>query len=112
MIMEHNTIQPYVTIGENTILWSGNHVGHHTQIGKNVFIASHAVISGSVIVGENSFIGVNARYAIILCWDANALLVLALSSSPTHRTKLFFLVRRQKLPASPQTACGQSDELA
>ena len=60
MIMEHNTIQPYVTIGENTILWSGNHVGHHTQIGKNVFIASHAVISGSVIVGENSFIGANA----------------------------------------------------
>ena len=38
MIMEHNTIQPYVTIGENTILWSGNHVGHHTQIGKNVIL--------------------------------------------------------------------------
>ncbi|MBO89479.1 MAG: transferase [Rickettsiales bacterium] len=60
MIMEHNTIQPYVTIGANCILWSGNHIGHHTRIGENVFIASHAVISGSVVVGDNSFIGVNA----------------------------------------------------
>ena len=60
MIMEHNTIQPYVNIGENCILWSGNHIGHHTRIGENVFIASHAVISGSVVIGNNSFIGVNA----------------------------------------------------
>ena len=60
MIMEHNTIQPFVRIGENTTLWSGNHIGHHTAIGNNVFIASHAVISGSVTVGDNCFIGVNA----------------------------------------------------
>ena len=60
MIMEHNTIQPYVTIGENCTLWSGNHIGHHTQIANNVFIASHAVISGSVNIGDNCFICVNA----------------------------------------------------
>lgn len=60
MIMEHNTIQPYVSIGENSILWSGNHIGHHTTIGANVFIASHAVVSGSVKIGNNCFIGVNA----------------------------------------------------
>ena len=36
MVMEHNTIHPYTTIGENCTLWSGNHVGHHTQIGNNV----------------------------------------------------------------------------
>lgn len=60
MIMEHNTVQPFVEIGENSILWSGNHIGHHTRIGANVFIASHAVISGAVEVGDNCFIGVNA----------------------------------------------------
>ena len=60
MVMEHNTIQPYVTIGENSILWSGNHIGHHSKIGKNVFIASHAVLSGAVSIGDNCFIGVNA----------------------------------------------------
>ena len=42
------------------MLWSGNHVGHHSTIGDNVFIASHVVISGSVTVGENTFLGVNA----------------------------------------------------
>ena len=60
MVMEHNTIQPFVEIGENSIIWSGNHIGHHTRIGANVFIASHAVISGSVVVGDNCFVGVNA----------------------------------------------------
>ena len=58
--MEHNTIQPFVEIGENTILWSGNHIGHHSRIGANCFVSSHVVISGGVTVGENSFIGVNA----------------------------------------------------
>jgi sugar O-acyltransferase (sialic acid O-acetyltransferase NeuD family) len=60
IIMEHNVIQPFVTIGRNVTVWSGNHIGHHTHIEDNCFIASHAVISGSVTVGEGSFIGVNA----------------------------------------------------
>jgi sugar O-acyltransferase (sialic acid O-acetyltransferase NeuD family) len=59
-IMEHNTIQPFVEIGRNTILWSGNHIGHHSTIGDNCFIASHVVVSGAVSVGNNCFIGVNA----------------------------------------------------
>ena len=59
-ILEDNTIQPFVTIGENVTLWSGNHIGHHTRIGANCFIASHVVISGGVQVGDNVFIGVNA----------------------------------------------------
>ena len=59
-ILEQNVIQPYVRIGNNVILWSGNHIGHHSIIEDNVFIASHAVISGSVKLGNNSFIGVNS----------------------------------------------------
>lgn len=60
IIMENNVIQPYVTIGRNVIMWSGNHVGHHSSIADHCFIASHAVISGSVTIGEGTFIGVNA----------------------------------------------------
>jgi sugar O-acyltransferase (sialic acid O-acetyltransferase NeuD family) len=60
MIMEHNVIQPFVTIGRNVIMWSGNHVGHHSKIGDNCFIASHAVISGACEIGAGTFIGVNA----------------------------------------------------
>jgi sugar O-acyltransferase (sialic acid O-acetyltransferase NeuD family) len=59
-ILEDNTIQPFVRIGDNVTLWSGNHIGHHSVIGNNVFITSHVVISGRVVVGENCFIGVNA----------------------------------------------------
>jgi sugar O-acyltransferase (sialic acid O-acetyltransferase NeuD family) len=60
IIMENNVIQPYVTVGRNVIMWSGNHVGHHSSIADHCFIASHAVISGSVTIGEGTFIGVNA----------------------------------------------------
>ena len=59
-VFEHNVLQPFVRIGSNCILWSGNHIGHHSAIGNNVFIASHAVISGSVQIGDNCFVGVNA----------------------------------------------------
>ncbi len=59
-IFEDNTIQPFVTIGNNVTLWSGNHIGHHSIIKDHCFIASHVVVSGGVEVGEQCFIGVNA----------------------------------------------------
>ncbi|HLA56999.1 MAG TPA: hypothetical protein VK623_12915, partial [Flavobacterium sp.] len=31
-ILENNTIQPFTTIGSNVVLWSGNHIGHHSII--------------------------------------------------------------------------------
>lgn len=59
-IFEDNTIQPFVKIGNNVVLWSGNHIGHHSVIEDNCFVASHAVISGFCTIGKNSFIGVNS----------------------------------------------------
>jgi sugar O-acyltransferase (sialic acid O-acetyltransferase NeuD family) len=59
-ILEDNTIQPFVKIGHNVTLWSGNHVGHDSEIGDHCFISSHVVISGHVRVGSRCFIGVNA----------------------------------------------------
>lgn len=59
-IFEDNTIQPFVKIGNNVTLWSGNHIGHHSVIKDHTFIASHVVISGGVEIGEQCFIGVNA----------------------------------------------------
>jgi sugar O-acyltransferase (sialic acid O-acetyltransferase NeuD family) len=59
-IFEDNTIQPFVKIGNNVILWSGNHIGHHSLIHDHTFIASHVVVSGGVEIGEQCFIGVNA----------------------------------------------------
>lgn len=60
LVLEHNTVQPFVAIGNNTFLWSGNHVGHHTVIEDDVFVSSHVVISGSCRIGRGSFLGVNS----------------------------------------------------
>jgi sugar O-acyltransferase (sialic acid O-acetyltransferase NeuD family) len=59
-IFEDNIIQPFVTVGNNVTLWSGNHIGHHSIIKDHCFITSHVVVSGGVEVGEQCFIGVNA----------------------------------------------------
>jgi sugar O-acyltransferase (sialic acid O-acetyltransferase NeuD family) len=60
LILEDNTIQPFVTIGSNNVLWSGNHIGHDGTIGDHNFITSHVVVSGFVKIQNNCFIGVNA----------------------------------------------------
>ena len=62
-MFEDNTVQPFVRIGENVVLWSGNHVGHHTAIEPHVFVSSHVVISGFCSIGAHSFLGVNATIA-------------------------------------------------
>lgn len=59
-ILEDNTIQPFVKIGNNVTLWSGNHIGHHSCIRDHCFISSHVVISGGVTIDESCFVGVNA----------------------------------------------------
>jgi sugar O-acyltransferase (sialic acid O-acetyltransferase NeuD family) len=59
-IFEDNTVQPFVKIGNNVVLWSGNHIGHNTVIRDYCFLASHVVISGYCNIGENCFLGVNS----------------------------------------------------
>lgn len=59
-IFEDNTIQPYVQIGDNVTIWSGNHIGHHSVIESHNFISSHVVISGHCTIKSNCFLGVNA----------------------------------------------------
>ena len=61
-ILEDNTIQPFVTIGHDVIMWSGNHIGHDAVIGDHCFISSHVVVSGFVKIGAYSFCGVNATF--------------------------------------------------
>ncbi|MDR5834611.1 acetyltransferase [Caballeronia sp. LZ034LL] len=62
-IFEDNTVQPFATIGNNVVLWSGNHIGHHSTIEDHCFFSSHVVLSGFSKVGGSSFLGVNASIA-------------------------------------------------
>jgi len=59
-ILEKQTINLDVKIGNNVIMWSGNHIGDRTIIEDNVWISSHVVIGGDVKVGQGCFIGMNA----------------------------------------------------
>lgn len=59
-ILEDNTIQPFVKIGTNVTLWSGNHIGHHSIVKDNNFVSSHVVISGHCVIEKNCFLGVNS----------------------------------------------------
>ena len=59
-IFEDNTVQPFVKIENNIILWSGNHIGHHTTVCSHNFVSSHVVISGQCKISSNCFIGVNS----------------------------------------------------
>jgi carbonic anhydrase/acetyltransferase-like protein (isoleucine patch superfamily) len=58
-IFDNNGIQMFVTIGNNLVLWSGN----HSKVGDHCFVSSHVVVSGFVEVGHSCFLGVNTTVA-------------------------------------------------
>lgn len=62
-IFEDNTIQPFVRIGNNVTIWSGNHIGHHSIIEDHNFVSSHVVISGHCHIEPYCFLGVNSTLA-------------------------------------------------
>ena len=59
-IQEDNTLQFFTTIGNNVVLWAGNHIGHHSVIEDNVTITSHVVISGHCTVKKYAYLAVNS----------------------------------------------------
>ena len=59
-ILENQVFQTNVTIGNDVVLWSGNHFGHDVTIGDHCWLSSHIVASGGVSIGSYTFIGVNA----------------------------------------------------
>lgn len=58
-IFEDNTLQYHVSVGDDVILWSGNHIGHRSVIEDHCWLTSHCVVSGFCRIGESSFLGVN-----------------------------------------------------
>lgn len=102
-ILEDNTIQPFVRIGDDVTLWSGNHVGHHSSIADHVFIASHVVISGGVAIGEQCFIGVNATLRDHISIGPRCVIgagVLILADAPADGVYLGTAAERSKVPSN------------
>jgi sugar O-acyltransferase (sialic acid O-acetyltransferase NeuD family) len=98
-ILEDNTVQPFVTIGNNVTLWSGNHIGHDSTIEDHCFITSHVVVSGRVRVGTRSFIGVNAtlRNAITIAPDT-LIAAGAVIMKGTSAKGVYYAERAKKAP--------------
>ena len=61
-ILENQTIQPTVKIGNNVMIWSGNHLGHGCEIGDHTYLSSHICISGHTKIGKRCFVGVNSTF--------------------------------------------------
>ena len=59
-ILENQTLQPGIILGNNVTLWSGNHIGHQSIIGNHTYLSSHVVVSGHCKIGERCFLGVNS----------------------------------------------------
>jgi sugar O-acyltransferase (sialic acid O-acetyltransferase NeuD family) len=100
-VFENNVIQPFVQIGNDVILWSGNHIGHDSTIRDHCFLASHVVLSGNCTIGERCFVGVNATFrdgitvaedciigaAAVILRDTEAGSVYGASATPVHARK-------------------------
>lgn len=78
-ILEDNTIQPFTPIGNNVVLWSGNHIGHHGIIKDHVFFTSHVVLSGHCTVEPYCFFGVNATIRNALTIAEGSLIAMSAS---------------------------------
>jgi sugar O-acyltransferase (sialic acid O-acetyltransferase NeuD family) len=62
-ILDNQSISLDVTIGNNVVAWSSNHIGDLTTIGDHAWLASHVTIAASVEVEESVFLGVGATIA-------------------------------------------------
>jgi len=58
-ILENQSINQDVKIGNNVTMWSGNQVGDRCVIEDHVWISSHVCISGDVHIKSNSVLAVN-----------------------------------------------------
>ncbi len=62
-ILEEQSIQTGVKIGDNVMIWSNNHIGHNSIISSHTYVSSNVTISGNCEIGKRCFFGVNSCVA-------------------------------------------------
>jgi sugar O-acyltransferase (sialic acid O-acetyltransferase NeuD family) len=58
-ILEGCNIQPFCKVGDNFMMWSFSHIGHHSVVGNHVFMSGNVVVAGHNNIGDNCFLGTN-----------------------------------------------------
>ncbi len=59
-ILENNSINFDVKIGNNVTIWSANQIGDRSVIEDHCWLTSQVCIAGNVTIGSFTFIGINA----------------------------------------------------
>lgn len=59
LVMPGAIIEPFATIGFNSVIWSNVVIAHNATIEENCWIASGSVIAGEAKIKRNSFLGIN-----------------------------------------------------
>lgn len=60
IILDHVTIQPYVTMGNSNFVWSNAVIAHGSVVEDTNWITSGVVVSGDATIKSKCFLGVNA----------------------------------------------------
>ncbi len=58
-VLDMAVINPFARLGNNIVIWSGTHIGHHSTVEDHCFIAN-AKVAGCVRVERNCFLGVGS----------------------------------------------------
>jgi sugar O-acyltransferase (sialic acid O-acetyltransferase NeuD family) len=59
LILEGSVIQKTCEIRENSYIWTGVQIGHHSIVGANAFLGAGAILMGCNSVGRNAHISAN-----------------------------------------------------
>ncbi|MGZ3867206.1 MAG: acetyltransferase [Bacteroidia bacterium] len=59
MILENQSLNLDIKIGNNVVMWSGNQIGDRAIIEDHVWISSHVCVSGDVHIKQNCILAVN-----------------------------------------------------
>lgn len=62
-ILDNQSISLDVSIGDDVVMWSSNHVGDMTRIEDHAWITSKVAIAANVAVGAGAFLGIGAAVA-------------------------------------------------
>lgn len=60
LVLEGTNIQKTCILEDNSYVWTATQIGHHSFVGKNVFLGSGVVLMGCNKVGNNAHISANA----------------------------------------------------
>jgi sugar O-acyltransferase (sialic acid O-acetyltransferase NeuD family) len=60
LILPGAVVEPRVTVGANSVVWSNVTLAHDCQVADHCWIAAGTVVSGRARIHRNAFVGVNA----------------------------------------------------